>query len=61
MSSLPSDPYIELDVPDAKTEQEFLRLAVQAAVMKYRALHNKDSSPPRTSCHDGIALQQRGG
>ena len=32
MNPLPSDPYIELHVPDAKTEQEFLQLAVQAAV-----------------------------
>ena len=47
MSPLPSDPYIELLVPEAKTEQEFLRLAVQAAVMKYRGSHHNDSSPPQ--------------
>jgi hypothetical protein len=41
MSPLPSDPYIELYVPDAKTEQEFLRLAAQAATKKYRASHHK--------------------
>lgn len=41
MRPLPDDPYIELYVPDAKTEQEFLRLAVQAAAMKYRVLHHK--------------------
>ncbi|THI92064.1 MAG: hypothetical protein CAF41_001135 [Nitrospira sp. CG24A] len=61
MSPLPSDPYIELDVPDAKTEQEFLRLVVQIAAMKYRALHDKDSTPPQTSCHNDIALRQRVG
>jgi hypothetical protein len=58
MSPLPSDPYIELYVPDAKTEQEFLRFAVQAAVMKYRVLHHKDSSPPQAGDNDAIALQQ---
>jgi len=56
MSPLPGDPYIELYVPDVKTEQEFLRLAVQAAAKKYRASHHKDSSPPQTSCNDAIAL-----
>jgi hypothetical protein len=61
MSPLPSDPYIELYVPDAKTEQEFLRLAVQAAVIKYRALHDKNSNPPQISFHYDIALQQRVG
>ncbi len=61
MSSSPSNPYIELYVPDAKTEQEFLQLVVQAAVMKYRALHDKDSSPPQTSLYDDIALQRRVG
>ncbi len=35
MSQLPSDLSIEILVPVAKTEQEFLRLVVQAAVLKY--------------------------
>jgi hypothetical protein len=61
MGPLPGNPYIELHVPDAKTEQEFLRLAVQTAAMKYRALHDKDSNPPQTSCHNDIALRQRVG
>ncbi|TKB88546.1 MAG: hypothetical protein E8D41_16275 [Nitrospira sp.] len=61
MNSLPSDPFIEFHVPDAKTEQEFLQLVVQAAIMKYRALHDKDSSTPQTSLYDNIALQQRVG
>ena len=58
MDPLPGNPYIELHVPDAKTEQEFLRLAVQTAAMKYRAAHHKDSSSPQTSCNDVIALRQ---
>lgn len=57
MSPLPSDPYIELYVPDAKTEREFLQRAVQAAVLKYRAFHRKEFSPPQTSCNDAIALR----
>jgi hypothetical protein len=61
MSPLPGDPYIELYVPDAKTEQEFLRLAVQEAAKKYRASHHKDSISPQTSCNDAIALRQRVG
>lgn len=58
MKPLLGDPYIELYVPDAKTEQEFLRLTVQAAAMTYRAVHHKDSSPPQTNSNDVIALQQ---
>ena len=57
MRPLSGNPSIELCVPDAKTEQEFSRLAVQAAVMKYRASHHNDSSPPQTSCNDVIALR----
>jgi len=57
MGPLPSNPYIELRVPDAKTEQEFLRLAVHTAAMKYRAVHHKDSTPPQTSSYDALTLQ----
>lgn len=49
MSPLSDDPYIELYVPDAKTEQEFLRLTVQAAVMKYRQTHGRANSPPQAT------------
>ena len=49
--------YIALHVPDAKTEQEFLRLAVHTAAMKYRAVHLKDSTPPQTSSNDALTLQ----
>lgn len=41
MGPLPGNPYIELRVPDAKTEQEFLRLAVHTAAMKYRAVQQR--------------------
>lgn len=61
MSPLPSNPYIKLYVPDAKTEQEFLLFAVQAAIMKYRGSHHKDSSPPQACDNDAIALQQIAG
>ena len=57
MGPLPSNPYIELHVPDAKTEQEFLRLAVHTAAMKYRAVHHKDSTPPQTNSYDALTLQ----
>jgi hypothetical protein len=57
MGPLPSNPYIELHVPDAKTEQEFLRLAVHTAAMKYRAVHHKESTPPQTSSYDALTLQ----
>jgi hypothetical protein len=61
MSSSPHVLYVELHVPNAKTEQEFLRHAVQAAVIKYRALHHKDFSPPQTARNDTIALPQNVG
>ena len=41
MNPLLDVPYVELRVPDAKTEQEFLQLAVQAAARKYRNLHQQ--------------------
>jgi hypothetical protein len=46
MSHSSNVPYIELHVPDAKSEQEFLVLAVQAAVKKYRETRDKAISPP---------------
>ncbi len=36
MSASPKVPYAGLHIPDAETEQEFLRLAMQAAMWKYR-------------------------
>ena len=40
MSPLPDVSYVDAHVPDAKTEQEFLRLAVQAALRNYRDRHS---------------------
>ena len=45
MSSLPNAPHVEIHIPDAKTEQEFLRFAVQVAVKKYRELHVRITQP----------------
>jgi len=58
MSPSSNIPYVELHVPSAESEQEFLLLAVQAALIKYRASHHKDTSPPQTTCNDAIALQR---
>jgi hypothetical protein len=60
MSTLPCIPYIELHVQDAKTEQEFLRLAVQAAVMKYRQAHANsiNPNPLRATYDDACSLQE---
>lgn len=47
MSPSPHVPsYVELLVPSAETEQEFLLLVVHAAVKKYRALHHTHTIPP---------------
>ena len=47
MSPSPHVPYyVELLVPSAETEQEFLLLAVHAAVKKYRASHHTPTIPP---------------
>ncbi len=43
-----NDCSIELHVPYAETEQEFLRLAVQAAVRSYRERHKCTQSSPAT-------------
>ena len=50
MNPLPHVPhYVELLVPGAETEQEFLLLAVHAAVKKYRASHPTHTIPPSIS------------
>lgn len=41
--------YVELLVPSAETEQKFLLLAVQAALMKYRASNHKNTISPKTT------------
>ena len=48
MNPLPDVSYIEVQVPCAKTEQEFLRLAVQAAVIEYRKIHGNSINPGLT-------------
>ena len=47
--------YIDIHVPNAKTEQEFLRLAVQVAAKKYRNLHDRMSLPP-SSCEEVLSV-----
>ncbi len=55
----PRIPYIELHVPHAESEQQFLLLAVQAALKTYRAAQRRDSSPQQATCHDTIPLLHR--
>lgn len=57
MNPLPHVSYVELYVPDAKSEQEFLRFAVQAAVAKYREMHGSSMSCPQTT-YDEVCSQQ---
>jgi hypothetical protein len=49
MNPLPDVSYIDIQVPNTKTEQEFLRLAVQAAVMEYRKAHGNSINPPQAA------------
>ena len=57
MSPLPSTPYVEIHVPHAMTEQEFLRLAVQVASRNYRQRHAQLSAPQAIS-QEARALQE---
>jgi hypothetical protein len=47
MGSTPQVSYIDIRIPHAVTEQEFLRLAVQAAARKFRELRADTSSAVR--------------
>lgn len=58
MGLSPSAPYVELLVPNAGSEREFLFLAVQAAAKKYREIHHPPIVLPQTICADGCALHQ---
>lgn len=58
MSSLPHVLYVELLVPSAQSEQEFLLRAVQVALRKYRDLDHKDSNPSQLPSHDKVAFPQ---
>ena len=60
MSSLLSAPHVQIHIPDAKTEQEFLQLAVQAAVKKYRELHVR-ITPPQAPLAEGYVLPSNAG
>jgi hypothetical protein len=58
MSPSPHGPfYVELLVPSAETEQEFLLLAVQAALIKYRASQHKDTSPRQPILDEASSMQ----
>lgn len=57
MSPSSKVPYVELRVPSAESEQEFLFLAVQAAVKKYRESRNNPISSPRTTCDEAYSLR----
>jgi len=53
-----NSPVIEIHVPDAESEREFLRLAVQAAAKKYRETHRNPINPPQAICAEGQVLPQ---
>lgn len=53
----PNDCSIELHVPYAETEQEFLRLAVQAAVKSYRERHKCTQSSPAIDQEERVMTQ----
>jgi len=50
--SSPNVVYVELKVADARSEQEFLRLVVQAALKQYRATHSP--IPSDSTCREGM-------
>lgn len=59
MSPSPHVPYyVELLVPSAESEQEFLLLAVQAAVKKYRETRNNPINPPQVIRDKAYLLQE---
>jgi len=59
MSPSPQGPYyVQLLVPNAESEQEFLLFAVEAALIKYRVSHHQDTSPPQAICNDAIAIRE---
>jgi hypothetical protein len=58
MDPLPIIPYVELRVPKAQSEQEFVRLAVQAAVKKYREAHRTSINRSLGTGDDTYPLQE---
>lgn len=61
MDLIPHVSHIDIRVPHAVTEQEFLRLAVQAAARKFRELHADASSSLRRPCAEIIAPPSQAG
>lgn len=57
MSPSPKVSHVELHIPDAETEQEFLRLAVHAAIRKYRETRKISINPPRATRDEGYSPQ----
>lgn len=55
----PETLYVELRILYTKTEQEFLRLAVQAASKKYRELSPSSSHQIQQICHEGPRIGER--
>lgn len=55
MDFSPHVSHIDIRIPHAVTEQEFLRLAVQAAARKFRELHANSSLPIR---HPGAEIMK---
>lgn len=61
MDLIPHVPYIDIRIPHAVTEQEFLRLAVQAAARKFRALHADPASSIRRPGTETISTPPQAG
>jgi hypothetical protein len=54
MNPLLDVPHVELRVPYAKIEQEFLQLAVQAAARKNRQLHHQVGASRAPAAQGGV-------
>ena len=61
MNLIPHVSHIDIRVPHATTEQEFLRLAVQAAARKFRELQANPPSPVRHLDTEIIAIPPKAG
>jgi hypothetical protein len=61
MDLIPHVSHIDIRVPHAATEQEFLRLAVQVAARKFRELHADAPSPLRLPGAEIIATPLQAG
>jgi hypothetical protein len=61
MNPAPNVSYIDIHVPYTASEQEFLRLAVQAAARKFRELRAESKSSHRPSGAEMIATLRQAG